>query len=332
MTRHPKIRRPEPGGYQTWINSWRLSLEAEGLSKRTVTLYVDVAQFFAGWLRHTRPALRDWDEVGRDELRAFFAWMRERGEPCPHALRDPAAAPPACAGYGKGYINNAGRSLQQFFGWYAEEEDLPNPFVKVAVPAAPRADEAPPPVLEAEQLQALVRDAERGRDFESRRDTAILRLFMCTGTRLAELALLQLDDINLQRREARVTGKGSRQRIVPFDQRAALALDRYIRVRTKHPAAHLPALWLGVRRRQAMTPNGVYQMLVRRGLVLGVRIYPHLLRHTFAHRWLDAGGAEGDLMALAGWDSNQMLRHYGRSAKSARARRAYDRIDVMGGI
>ncbi len=49
------------------------------------------------------------------------------------------------------------------------------------------------------------------------------------------------------------------------------------------------------------------------------------MRHTFAHRWLDEGGAEGDLMALAGWESPQMLRHYGRSARSARARRAYDR-------
>ena len=81
-----------------------------------------------------------------------------------------------------------------------------------------------------------------------------------------------------------------------------------------------------------MTPNGVYQMFTRRGERLGIRLHPHLLRHTFAHRWLDAGGAEGDLMALAGWDSGQMLRHYGRSARSARARRAYDRVDVMGGI
>ena len=46
----------------------------------------------------------------------------------------------------------------------------------------------------------------------------------------------------------------------------------------------------------------------------------------FSHTWLDRGGAEGDLMELNGWTSPQMLRRYGASARSARARRSYDRV------
>ncbi|MBX7264898.1 tyrosine-type recombinase/integrase [Micromonospora sp. Llam7] len=337
MTRqHPKIRRRDPGPYRAWIASWTLSLQAARRSQKTIAGYVDAAAFLAGWLLAHHPTLTDWDQVNRDHVRGFFAWLARPsgdGKPCPHALVDPSAAPPGCRGYGKGYVNHVGRGLQQFFSWYAAEEDLPNLFDKVDVPAAPKSDEAPPAVLTPEQLGALIKDCERGRDFESRRDAAILRLFAAGGLRLAELALLQADDVSPHGRTAVVTGKGSRQRIVPFDQRAALALDRYLRLRAKHPAASLTsALWLGVRRRQGMTPSGIYQAIVRRGRRLGVPIHPHLLRHTWAHRWLDAGGAEGDLMALAGWDSPQMLRHYGRSARSARARRAYDRIDVMGGI
>lgn len=80
-----------------------------------------------------------------------------------------------------------------------------------------------------------------------------------------------------------------------------------------------------------MTPSGIYQVIARCGERLGINLHPHMFRHTFAHRWLDAGGAEGDLMELTGWDSPQMLRHYGASARAARARRAYDRVDVMGG-
>jgi hypothetical protein len=49
-------------------------------------------------------------------------------------------------------------------------------------------------------------------------------------------------------------------------------------------------------------------------------------RHLFSHTWLDRGGAEGDLMELNGWSSPQMLRRYGASARSARARRTYDRV------
>ena len=50
------------------------------------------------------------------------------------------------------------------------------------------------------------------------------------------------------------------------------------------------------------------------------------IRHHFSHTWLDRGGPEGDLMELAGWTSPQMLTRYGASARSARARRTYDRI------
>ena len=55
-------------------------------------------------------------------------------------------------------------------------------------------------------------------------------------------------------------------------------------------------------------------------------VYPHRFRHHFSHTWLEVSGAEGDLMELNGWTSPQMLRRYGASARSARARRAYDRI------
>ena len=67
-------------------------------------------------------------------------------------------------------------------------------------------------------------------------------------------------------------------------------------------------------------------MVCRRGEQAGVEVHPHKFRHNFSHTWLDKGGAEGDLMELNGWTSPQMLRRYGRSAASSRARRSYDRI------
>ena len=58
----------------------------------------------------------------------------------------------------------------------------------------------------------------------------------------------------------------------------------------------------------------------------GLELWPHRFRHHFSHTWLDRGGPEGDLMELNGWSSPQMLARYGASARSARARRTYDRI------
>lgn len=331
MSRHPRIPRPDPGHYQAWLNSWDLAMNSDGLDERTREMYLDVGRLFGGWLLATYPKIQDWDQVGRDELRGFFVWLREGGEPCPHALRDPADAPASCSGYGKGYVNNIGRSLQQFFIFWSDEEELPNPMDKVKVPSAPKPEEAPPAVLTPEQMALILSDAEQGRDFDSRRDAAILRLFLATGCRLAELAGLQLDDVDVRAREASVVGKGNIPRIVKFGAKEARTLDRYIRMRSKRPVADLPALWLG-HRRMPLTANGIYQAVKARGERVGVPIYPHMLRHSFAHNYLDGGGAEGDLMALAGWKSPQMLRHYGRSAASTRARRAYDRVDVMKGL
>jgi len=78
--------------------------------------------------------------------------------------------------------------------------------------------------------------------------------------------------------------------------------------------------------RGPMTASGIYQVIARRGRECGVEAFPHRFRHHFSPTSLDRGGAEGDLMELNGWTSPQMLRRYGASARSARARRSYDRI------
>ncbi|TDC34241.1 recombinase XerD [Micromonospora sp. 15K316] len=295
------------------MDSFDLSLQVAEKSTNTRRIYTDAATWFAGWLlRDTQ--VRAWGQVTRDELRAFFVHMQD-------------------IEYARGYRNNIGRALQAFFKWYADEEEAPNPFDKFKPPPPPKVGAQRKAVIEIDQLAALIRDAEKGRDFESRRDAALLRLFACTGCRLAEITNLRVGDVNIVRRTAAVVGKGGKERVVRFDAKAALALDRYLRKRAEHKAAQVvDALWIGVRRNQPMTPSGVRQIVKRRGTRLGMDIHPHLFRHTFTHNWLDAGGAEGDLMELNGWESQQMLRHYGSSARGVRAQRAYDRIDVMRGV
>ena len=78
--------------------------------------------------------------------------------------------------------------------------------------------------------------------------------------------------------------------------------------------------------RRDLSGRAGQQMIARRGRQCGVDAWTHRFRHHFSHTWLDRGGAEGDLMELNGWSSPQMLRRYGASARSARARRSYDRI------
>jgi site-specific recombinase XerD len=306
-TRQPKNL--EAGDFQPAITSFALHLRAERKSDKTVRTYTEATQWFAAEHLRKQTEYADWDEVGRADIEQWMVWLLDR--------------------YSDSYSNNQYRALQQFFKWWSEDEDLPDPMAKTKPPTI---DTKVVPVFTEAELAKLCKPCQ-GRTFEQRRDFAIIALFKATGMRLSELAGIrhlpddpERNDLDLTKREVRLRGKGGKERITRFGHETARAIDRYLRLRAKHRWAHRPNLWLGINNRPPMTANGIYQMIARRGQQCGVPVFPHKFRHHFSHAWLDNGGAEGDLMELNGWSSEQMLRRYGASARGARARRSYDWI------
>lgn len=217
--------------------------------------------------------------------------------------------------------------LRAFYNWAVGEDIISqSPMAKMT---KPKIQDVPPPILPDEHLKALLAACD-GKSFLDRRDTAIIRLWCEPGSpRVAEMVGIRMrDDLDMARDMVRLHGKGDKVRFIPFGTKTGQAIDRYLRLRSRHRAADSPMLWLS-QRGGPITVAGLGNMLSKRARQAGIgHIHPHQLRHTAAHNWADSGGSEGDAMELFGWTSSQMPRRYGRSASTARAHRAARRASL----
>jgi integrase len=217
------------------------------------------------------------------------------------------------------------RSLRAFFSWAVEEEIISKS--PMAGMNEPKSRPRPVPVLSDDDLRAMIR-ACAGKSFESRRDEAMIRVLCEPGTpRLGEISTLRLVDIDLKNDIITVVGKTGERRI-PFGTKTGQALDRYLRLRAKHPKSQCSEAWIGLK--GGLTSSGIAQMLNRRSRAAGLgRINPHRLRHTSASHFLENDGREGDAVALYGWsDATMIHKVYGRSAAVERAHKAARRMSL----
>ena len=285
------------------VTSWELHLKAERKSRETLKAYLTGVRLFLTWCARTGvPAVLD-----RRTVTAFVADLLDQGAEAATARSRQLA-------------------LRRLSAWLADEGEIERDELLGVKP--PKLDVKVVPVLADDEVARLIK-ACGGKEFRDRRDEAIVRLMTETALRSEELLSMTLPDTDLAKGAAIIRrGKGGKGRTVPFGPRTGAAIDRYIRARRTHRLASTPVLWLGDRGKE-FGYHALRDTLKWRADMAGLEnFHPHLLRHTGASRWLDAGGSEGGLMAVAGWTRRDMLDRYVRATSERRAGEEARRLNL----
>ena len=289
-----------------WLEDFAAYLQAErGRSAHTVAAYrTDVA----GLLAHAaRLSTSDPPRIDLDVLRSWLARQRTLGLATTTLARRASSA-------------------RIFTAWAARTGRLPqDPGVRLAVPRTPR---HLPALLSHQQasdvLAGLAEDAGCDEPLPLR-DRAIVELLYATGIRVAELAGLDVADLDQERRVVRVLGKGSKERTVPFGLPAEQALQDWLaRGRPALRTARSPdALFLGAR------GGRIDPRVVRRAVHEAVRrepnapdVGPHGLRHSAATHLLEGGADLRSVQELLGHSSVATTQRY-THVSIDRLRRSY---------
>lgn len=202
-------------------------------------------------------------------------------------------------------------SLRSWFAFALDQQWMShNPATEVRAPKKPR---PLPKTLTREQATRAVEAPAAEDSVIAIRDRAILELLYSSGLRRAELLGLRAEDFTQDHAEVRVTGKGSRQRVVPVGGPARRAVVDWLRVRANLAAAEEPALFVGQQGRR-LSPGVLAQRLhhwaTRAGLE--TRLHPHRMRHSFATHLLEESAdlrAVQELLGHARLATTQIYTH-----------------------
>lgn len=247
-----------------YIEEFTIDLEyARNYSKNTISSYNSDLLIFNEFIS------KDLTKVDTSDIRSFIKYLSDRKE---KTLAR--------------YIT----TLRVFFDFMIKKKYISiNPMDGIS---SPKLSKSLPDVLTISEVDKLLSfELKTNYDF---RDKCILEMLYSTGLRISELVSLKLENINLDESLIKVMGKGSKERIVPFNETTREYLNKYIKEIRPKMLKQIQTDYLYLNNHgKNLTRQAIFKMIKKRTLNAGIKkeISPHTLRHSFATHLL-AGGAD----------------------------------------
>ena len=294
------------------VERFEVHNRSDGKSPRTIEWYNQTLEIFTGWLAEEGMSTC-LNDIGEDEVRRFVLHLQRRkglwGDASSHT------------------VNNRVRALRAFFNWLYRQ----------GYTECHRLENLKPPKVRQKEIEILT-DEEIDRIFASvnpktamgSRNTAIYSLMLDTGLRLSEVVTLKYEDVHLNSRYVKVLGKGDKERIVAFGANCHKTLLNYAQhYRFENQEEGSDTFFLCIDG-HSMGAEGLRSLIERLSKAAGVpRLHPHLMRHTYATRFLLNGGNVFLLQQNLGHTTLDMVLRYVHIANrmAAQASQEYSPLD-----
>ncbi|MDA0269894.1 MAG: tyrosine recombinase XerC [Chloroflexi bacterium] len=268
--------------------------------------------YLADVRRRSEHTLRNY----RSDLTTFLAFLAERETPFDEAGRTDARSYLASLrsrDLAEGSVKRIATTIRGFYGWLDREGvTLKNrPGDSLLRLRYPKQTKRLPKFLDASEVDDLV-SAPDGDGPGALRDRALLELLYGAGLRVSEASNMDVRDVDLANRQARVTGKGDKTRICLFGEPARDALRAYVEDGRSHLASGAQAALFLNRSGGRLSARSIQTIVRNAGMQAGIRqpVYPHLLRHSFATHLIEGNADLRIVQHLLGHSSPDTTQIY----------------------
>ncbi len=282
--------------------------------------FVEAIDGFILYLATERGLSENYQVSTRRSLEEFAIWYQHQSGSGPHGVKiedlNAFLAYRKASGLAPASMKLIVVALKIFFRFLAARGQIKSDPAEAL--ALPRLTRYLPDALNERQIEQFLAIDLSERVF-AERDRAILEVLYACGLRISELTNARLENLDLEQRILRVTGKGNKTRLVPIGRTAVEALQKYLagerpRLVNRTTRSEIFLSRLG----RKLTPARVWQILkeVASGAGLDLNIYPHLLRHSFATHLLSNGAdlrVIQELLGHADISTTQIYTHVDQS-------------------
>ena len=261
----------------------------KGLSKNTIEAYSNSLDHFLSWLN--KLDIQDYKNISEALINEYVAYLFKNG------LKSSS-------------VNRKISSLKSFYLFLIKKKVISSSPLSEII--TPKKQQYLPSSMSEDEVERLLQSPNIELDIETR-DKAMIEMLYATGMRISELINLKITDIDIERSVLKVLGKGSKERLIPFGEKASDSLSYYLKKRKKSLAKEV----FISNRGKKMTRTGFWQRIkiYLSREALQDSISPHTLRHAFATHLLNRGADLRSVQLLLGHSDLSTTQIYTHIAK-----------------